>query len=309
MKRVALVTGASAGIGLATALALAHRGLAVRIVGRDPTKLEAARTAVAALTPDVVAFRADLSSLADVRTLAAAVLARDEGLHVLVNNAGVWHPDFRLSKDGHEDTFAVNHLAPFLLTNLLLPRMRETPGDRRVVHVSSRLHVQAGQTATLRGRAVHALNVLGIRAGARGARFDFDALDRREGYEGIEAYARSKLAQVIFSTELARREKDVTSNAVHPGSVATEVTRENPVLFALQPLSRFVLKTPAQGAETSVHVAIHPSLAGVTGRYFARSREAAPAPLVHDREVAERLWRLSAERTGLDPDPTATRRP
>ncbi|GAB4212814.1 MAG: SDR family oxidoreductase [Sandaracinaceae bacterium] len=308
MKRVALVTGASAGIGLATALALARRGLAVRIVGRDPMKLEAARVAVAALTPDVVAFRADLSSLAEVRALAAQVLARDEGLHVLVNNAGVWHPDFRLSKDGHEDTFAVNHLAHFLLTNLLLPRMRETPGDRRIVHVSSRLHAQAGQTASLRGRAVHALNVLGIRAGAHRARFDFDALDRREGYRGIEAYARSKLAQVIFSTELARREKDVTSNAVHPGSVATEVTRDNPVLFALQPLSRFVLKTPAQGAETSVHVATHPSLAGVTGRYFARSRETDPAPLVHDREVAERLWRLSAERTGLDPDPTVTRR-
>lgn len=299
MKRIALVTGGSAGIGLATALELARRGHTLRLVGRDPAKLEAARRAVSAHDPDVRVLRADLASLDEVRALAHEVLARDEGLHVLVNNAGVWHPDFRLSKDGHEDTFAVNHLASFLLTNLLLPRMRETPGDRRIVHVSSRLHVQAGQTATLRGRAVHLLNVLGVRAGSRGARFDFDALDRREGYKGIEAYARSKLAQVIFSNELARREKDVTSNAVHPGSVATEVTRDNPLLFALQPLSRFVLKTPEQGAATSVHVATDPSLRGVSGRYFASSREAKPAPITHDREVAERLWRLSAQLTGL----------
>ncbi|MFO0683250.1 MAG: SDR family NAD(P)-dependent oxidoreductase [Sandaracinus sp.] len=297
--RIALVTGASAGIGLATAVALARRGLALRLVGRDAAKLEAARAAVAAEGADVATFRADLSSLADVRALAAAVLARDEPLHVLVNNAGVWHPTFRRSKDGFEDTFAVNHLAHFLLTHLLLPRMRQSPGDRRIVHVSSRLHVQAGATGSIRGRIVHAANVLGLRVVARGARFDFDALDREEGYEGIEAYARSKLAQVIFSAELARREREVTSNAVHPGSVATEVTRENRLLFALQPLSKLVLKTPAQGAETSVHVATSPALQGVSGRYFARSREAPAAPIADDPAIGARLWALSAERVGL----------
>lgn len=300
-SRIALVTGASAGIGLATAIELARRGLSLRLVGRDPQKLEAARAAVAAEGADVATFRADLSSLADVRALAEAVLARDEALHVLVNNAGVWHPDFRRSRDRIEDTFAVNHLAHFLLTNLLLPRMRETKGDRRIVHVSSRLHAQAGATASLAGRVVHFANVVGLRMRARGARLDFDALDREEGYRGIEAYARSKLAQVIFSAELARREQEVTSNAVHPGSVATEVTRENPLLFALQPLSRLVLKTPAQGAATSVHVATAPELVGVSGRYFARSREAPAATIADDREVATRLWALSAERVGLAP--------
>lgn len=298
--RIALVTGASAGIGLATALALARRGLALRLVGRDRAKLEAARAAVAAQGADVAVFRADLSSLADVRALAAAVLARDEPLHLLVNNAGVWHPDFRRSKDGFEDTFAVNHLAHFLLTTLLLPRLRETPGDRRIVHVSSRLHVQAGSTGSLRGRLVHAANVVGLRLATRGARLDFDAIDREDGYQGIEAYARSKLAQVIFSAELARREREVTSNAVHPGSVATEVTRENRLLFALQPLSKLVLKTPEQGAATSVHVGTAPELAGVTGRYFARSREAPAAAIASDRAVAERLWAWSAERVGVD---------
>ena len=297
-RRTVLVTGASAGIGLATALDLARRGMRVRIAGRDPAKLEAARSTLAAFSDDVVALRADLSSLADVRRLAEAVLARDEPLHVLVHNAGVWHPDFRLSKDGFEDTFAVNHLAPFLLTRLLLPRMRATPGDRRIVHVSSRLHLQAGQTATLRGRAVHLLNVLGIPAGAAGAHLDWAALDRREGYRGLEAYARSKLAQVLFSNELARREREVTSNALHPGSVATEVTRDDRLLHALLPLGRLVLKTPEEGARTSVRLATDPALAGVTGRYFARSREAAPAAIVHDRDAAARLWALSEARTG-----------
>ena len=299
MSRVAIVTGSSAGIGLATALELARRGHALRLVGRDPAKLEAARRAVAAITPDVAAFRADFSSLDEVRSFADAVLARDEALHVLVHNAGVWHPEFRRSKDGFEDTFAVNHLAPFLLTHLLLPRMRDTSGDRRIVHVSSRLHVQAGQTASVRGRVVHAANVIGVRLAGAGARFDFDALDRADGYRGIEAYARSKLAQVIFSAELARREKAITSNAVHPGSVATEVTRGNKLLFAFQPLSKLILKSPEQGAETSVYVATSPALAGVTGRYFARSREARAADVAEDRTVAERLWKLSAERVGL----------
>jgi retinol dehydrogenase-14 len=297
--RVALVTGASAGIGLATALALARRGLRVRIVGRDPDKTARARAAIAALDPSVVAFRANFSSLSSVRSLANELLARGEPLHVLVHNAGVWHPELVRSEDGLEDTIAVNHLAPFLLTHLLLPRMRESEGDRRIVHVSSRLHTQAGATASVAGRLVHLANIAGLRVRSEGARLDFAALDHDPSYRGIEAYARSKLAQLVFSCELARRERDVTSNAVHPGSVATEVTRGNAWLATLQPLAAPFLKTPAQGAETSVHVATAPSLAGVTGRYFARSRQARYASLADDRAVAERLWRWSAERVGL----------
>lgn len=296
-QKTCLVTGASGGIGLATAQELARRGFRVRIVGRNPDKLAAAAREIG--PGDVVSYRADFSSLDEVRRLAEQVLARGEPLHVLVNNAGVWHPDFRLSKDGFEDTFAVNHLASFLLTHLLLPRMRETEGDRRIVHVSSRLHVQAGQTASLKGRAVHFLNVLGVRVAGHGARFDFDALDRAEDFQGIEAYARSKLAQMIFSRELARRERDVTTNAVHPGSVATDVQRDNAVLARLAPLAKGVLKTPAEGARTSVHVACEPTLRGVTGRYFANARQTPAAEIVEDREIAERLWKLSAERVQL----------
>jgi NAD(P)-dependent dehydrogenase (short-subunit alcohol dehydrogenase family) len=268
-------------------------------VGRDPAKTESATQAVRALDPGVVAFRADFSSLESVRGLAKELLARDEPLHVLVHNAGVWHPEFKRSRDGFEDTVAVNHLAPFLLTHLLLPRMRQSEGDRRIVHVSSRLHTQAGDSASLRARFVHVANVAGLRVRAEGARLDFDAFDDEREYRGIEAYARSKLAQLVFSCELARREKDVTSNAVHPGSVATEVTRGNRVLATLQPLAAPFLKTPAEGAETSVYVASAPSLRGVTGRYFARCREAPYAEVADDRAVAERLWRWSAERVGL----------
>lgn len=296
---IVLVTGASAGIGLQTAIALARRGYALRIVGRDPKKTDAALAAVRAFDPAAVAFRADFSSLESVRGLARDLLARDEPLHVVIHNAGVWHPEHTRSKDGIEDTIAVNHLAPFLLTQLLLPRLRETEGDRRIVHVSSRLHAQAGETASASGRMVHLANIAGLRVRTHGGKLDFDALDTEHDYRGIEAYARSKLAQVVFSCELARREQGITSNAVHPGSVATEVTRNNAVLARLNAIAAPFLKTPAQGAETSVHVATAPSLRGVTGRYFARSKEAPYASIADDPAIAERLWRWSAERVGL----------
>lgn len=299
-RSTVLVTGASAGIGLATAVALARRGYALRIVGRDPAKTDAALKQVRELDPSAVAFRADFSSLESVRGLAKELLARDEPLHVVIHNAGVWHPEHKKSKDGLEDTIAVNHLAPFLLTHLLLPRLRETEGDRRIVHVSSRLHAQAGETASASGRVVHLANIAGLRVRSHGGKLDFDALEDDRAYRGIEAYARSKLAQIVFSCELARREQGITSNAVHPGSVATEVTRGNAMLARLNQLAAPFLKTPAEGAETSVHVATAPSLRGVTGRYFARSKEAPYASIADDRAVAERLWAWSAERVGLD---------
>ncbi len=291
--RTCVITGGSGGIGLATARALGALGADVWIAGRDPEKLARAAAELGA-----EAFRADFSSLDDVRGLAVALLARDQPIHVLINNAGVWHQRFTRSRDGHEDTFAVNHLAPYLLTRLLLPRLAES-GGARVVHVSSRLHHQAGQTSSLRGRAVHLVNVLGVPLRAVAPVFEEHMLDRAEGYRGLEAYSRSKLAQILFSNELARREPRVASNAVHPGSVATDVTRDSAVLSALIKVGGFVIKTPEQGARTSVRVASDPALAGVTGRYFANAREVEPAAIAHDRELARRLWDLSADRVGL----------
>ncbi|MCB9595144.1 MAG: SDR family oxidoreductase [Sandaracinaceae bacterium] len=289
-----MITGASGGIGLATARQLKALGAELFIVGRNPDKLAAAAESLGAQP-----FQADFSSLDDVRALADAILATDRPVHALINNAGIWHGSFKTSRDGFEDTFAVNHLAPYLLTRTLLPRMRES-GGARVVHVSSRLHTQAGQTSTLRGRAVHAINVLGLPIAAVPARFEEEKLDRREGFRGLEAYARSKLAQILFSNELARRETKVTSNSVHPGSVATDVTRDSKLLSLGMRIASLALKTPDQGARTSVYVASDPSLEGVTGRYFANSKEAKPAAIVHDAELAGRLWNLSADRVGLE---------
>ncbi|MBX3250142.1 MAG: SDR family NAD(P)-dependent oxidoreductase [Myxococcales bacterium] len=318
--KIYLVTGASAGIGLETARALGARGARVWIVGRNPERTAAARAAVAAAgAAEARAFRADFSSLAAVRGLADEVLALGEPLHVLVNNAGLWHQRRRESAEGFEDTFAVNHLAPFLLTHLLLPRLLESGDDVRVVHVSSRLHEQAGgfrgpggrvfgRAGTPTGRLVHLAGVLKLpRPPLAAAGFDFDDLAMTGRYEGIEAYARSKLAQLLFSMELARRlaTTPVTSNAVHPGSVATEVTRESPVLALGQRLVTGILKTPEEGARTTLHVATEPSLRGVTGEYFADARRAEPSPAARDRASARRLWALSLRMCGLDDEALA----
>jgi NAD(P)-dependent dehydrogenase (short-subunit alcohol dehydrogenase family) len=298
MKRIAIITGASGGIGLATAEALAKKGYSLRVVGRTPAKLDAAVEGLRSITTDVKGFQADFSSLEQVRELAGTLLERDEPIHVLVNNAGVWHSEFRRSKDGYEDTFAVNHLAPFLLTTQLLPRMRESDGDRRIVHVSSRLHRQAGTAKTVFGRLFNVLNLsVLLPNGGPEAQFEFDALDREEDFRGLEAYARSKLAQVIISAELARREPEVTSNVVHPGSVQTDVTRGTKWLYILKPISGPFLRSPAQGAATSVHVATAPELQTVTGKYFASCKPARAAAIASDAGVGKRLWELSLEWT------------
>jgi retinol dehydrogenase-14 len=302
VDRTVLLTGASSGIGRAAALELARRGARLRLTGRDPRKLDEVVAQARALGSEAIGQPCDMSSLADVRALASWLLERDEPLHVVVHNAGVWHASFRRSRDGYEDTFAVNHLAPFLLTHLLLPRLRESDGDRRIVHVSSRLHLQAGQTATLLGRAIHLLNVLGVPAGGTSARLEFDAIDREVDFRGLEAYARSKLGQLVFALELARREPGIASNAVHPGSVATDVTRDSRMLTWVAPAARLVLKTPEEGAETLLHAACDPSTSGVTGKYFARCREARYAAIADDRAVASELWTLSARLVGLDSD-------
>lgn len=300
--RICLVTGASSGIGLETAKGLARLGARLRLVGRNPERTQAAVEAVRAQSPhgDVLAFRADFSSLASVRELARGVLARDEPLHVLINNAGVWHQERKASHDGYEDTFAVNHLAPFLLTQLLLPRMLASEGDRRIVHVSSRLHEQAGLSGPV-GRAVYLANVVGVPLRIPSPGLDLSDLALTRGYRGLEAYARSKLAQILFSNELARRlgPKSVCSNAVHPGSVATNVTRDNRLLSLGMRIAKPLLRSPAEGAATPLHVASAPELEGVTGGYFADCRPKEPAPTATDPDKARELWDLSLALVGL----------
>jgi NAD(P)-dependent dehydrogenase (short-subunit alcohol dehydrogenase family) len=269
--RVCLITGASDGIGKETARGLAALGASVIMVGRGPEKTERAAEDVRADTGgEVQTITANFSSLAEVRALARRVGERWPALHMLVNNAGLWHRTRTLSADGYEDTLAVNHLAPFLLTTLLLPVLRS--GKARVVTVASRLH-------------------------ERETRFAFDdPFFETRRYGGMAAYRQSKLANVMFANELAHRTEGtgVTSNSVHPGNVATSIVRESSFLqWGLSRVARFFVLTPAEGARTSIHVASSPAVEGMTGRYFKKCRPAEPSRVALDRAACERLWELS----------------
>jgi retinol dehydrogenase-14 len=275
--RTALVTGGTGGIGKATALGLAAMGAHVAITGRNAERAEsAAREISAAVGGQLDVFVADLSSQAEVRRLAGEVLTTLSRVDVLVNNAGGYWNTRHLTVDGLEHTLAVNHLAPYLLTNLLLGRMTRT-GSARVVTVASQAHGTG--------------------------RIDFDDLQGERAYSGARAYNQSKLANVLFTYELARRlnHTSVTANALHPGVVSTAFGAEDAgrAQRLLVPFLRPFMKTPAQGAATSIHVASSADLEHVTGRYFAHSKEKRSSKRTHDEAAAERLWQVSADLVGL----------
>jgi retinol dehydrogenase-14 len=275
--RTVLVTGATGGIGKATALGLAALGAHLAITGRDPGRTEAAAREIrAAGAGKVDVFVADLSAQAEVRRLAAEVLHRLSRLDVLVNNVGGYWNTRHVTADGLERTFALNHLAPFLLTNLLLERLTQS-ATARVVTVASNAH--------------------------RMGRIDFDDLQGERSYSGSRAYDQSKLANVLFTYELARRlaSTSVTANAVHPGVVNTSFGAEDPggTQRLLVPLLRPFMKSPARGAATSIYVASAPALEHVTGRYFANSKPRRSSERSYDEGVAARLWRVCAAPVGL----------
>ena len=276
--RTVLVTGASGGIGRATAEGLSALGARVGIVGRDRGRVEKAAADIRGSTGgDVDVFVADISAQAEIRRLAAEVLAAYPRLDVLVNNVGGYWAHRHVTPDGLEHTFALNHLAPFLLTDLLLDRLRAS-APARVVTVSS---------------------------GAQSmGRIDFDDLQGAAHYDGQRAYNQSKLANVLFTYELARRLEGsgVTANVLHPGVVRTAFGQEDPVRWMrlLLPLVRPFLKSPEQGAATSIHLASASELAGVTGTYFANKRPKKSSTRSYDLDVARRLWATSAQLVGLD---------
>jgi retinol dehydrogenase-12 len=269
--RYALVTGGSSGIGLETARGLKPHFNVVGIVGRNPDRLAVAADDLRRGGGQIETFQADFSSLADVRRLANDVKGRFDSLSVLVNNAGVWQRDRHLSKDGYEETFAVNHLAHFLLTNELKDLL-VAAAPARVVNVSSSMHV-------------------------RPKSLNWDDLMFEKNWRGFWVYGHSKLANVLFSNELARRWADlrVTSNALNPGNVRSRITRNNVFLNALHrsPLARLIIMSEAEGARTSIYVATAPELEGVTGRYFDRVREARASKPARDPDAAKRLWEVS----------------
>ncbi|HKP90994.1 MAG TPA: SDR family oxidoreductase [Thermoleophilaceae bacterium] len=272
--RIVVITGASSGIGAAGATELARRGATVVPVGRDERRL--AKVARAVGTEGV---GADLASLAEVRRLADELLARHGRIHVLVNNAGVMPRRRQLTEDGHELTLAVNHLAPFLLTNLLLDRLRES-APARVVTTSSVAHT--------------------------GGLIDLDDLQLERRWAGMRAYSGSKLANVLFTRELARRLRGsgVVANCFHPGVIRTRLTRRaNPLLRIGALVAAPVLGSPRTGAETLVWLASSPEAAEVSGRYFEGCAPGRASAQSQDAALAAALWDRSAELVGLRASP------
>ena len=275
--RTVLVTGGTAGIGRATALGLARMGAHLAICGRDRESTEGAAGEIrAAGGGQVEVFVADLSSQSQVRRLADEVLQRLSRIDVLVNNVGGYWNTRHVTADGLERTFALNHLAPFLLTNLLWDRLSNS-APARVVTVASNAHAQG--------------------------RIDFDDLQGERSYSGARAYSQSKLANVLFTYELARRlpATSVTANALHPGLTRTSFGAEDPggVQRRLVPFLRPFMKAPAEGAATSIHLASAPELVRVTGRYFAKGRPRRSSKASYDQAAGARLWQVSAELVGL----------
>src|SRR3989442_755957 len=276
--KVCIVTGATSGIGRVTALDLARRGAAVGLVCRDRGRGEEAVADLKRRTGNdaVDLFLADLSSQDAIRRVAAALLARYPAIHLLVNNAGVINLRHTTSVDGIETVFAVNHLAYFVLTLLLLERLKAS-APARIVNVASDAH-----------RFVRQIN--------------FDDLGYERGYKTMRVYGQSKLANILFTYELARRLEGsgVTVNCLHPGTVATGLGRNNGrIATLLTKLLAPFFRSPERGAATSIYLATSPEVEGVSGRYFADCREARSLPITHDVATARRLWDVSCRMTGI----------
>lgn len=271
-EQTIFITGATDGLGKATALQLAKLGARVLIHGRDDSRLEDAKQVIIAETgnPKIETYRANFAVLAEVRHLAYVVQAEHPALHLLINNAasGGGKPgDSRrdLSADGYEMRFAVNYLAPFLLTKLLLPSLREG-APSRIINVSS-----AGQLP-----------------------LNFDDIMMEKQYEPLDAYRQSKLAQIMFTFDLAEelRGDNITVNALHPASLM-------PTKMVKEYFGR-TMDTLEDGAASVIHLATDPALDGVTGKYFDHQQEAQANPQAYDPEVRQRLWQFSTELTDAE---------
>jgi NAD(P)-dependent dehydrogenase (short-subunit alcohol dehydrogenase family) len=278
-KRV-LITGATRGIGEVAALELARMGADVVAVGRDQARADATAGRIRAATGRTVdMLLADLSSQAEVRRLAETVRSRYDRLDVLVNNAGAVFMERRLSPDGIELTWALNHLSYFLLTNLLLDLLRAS-APARMVNVSSEAH--------------------------RGGQINFADPEGKAGFSGWAAYSQSKLANILFTVELARRLEGsgVTANALHPGFVATGFGKNNGGLWSgLMSLAQLMAIKPDAGARTTVYLASSPEVARVSGKYFDKAKAVTPSAAAQSAADAARLWELSEQMVGLSSGP------
>ena len=280
--KTVLITGGTSGIGRAAAIGLATMGARVGIAGRDRARAEAAAAEIARVSgnPAVDVFVADMSGQSEVRRLADEVLATYPRLDVLLNNVGGFWAHRHVTADGLERTFALNHLAPFLLTSLLLERLIAS-APARVVTVSS---------------------------GAQSlGKIDFDDLMGERRYSGQRAYNQSKLANVMFTYELARRLEGtgVTATALHPGVTRTGFGAEdpNPMMTPIIAILRPFMKSPTRGAETAIYLSSSPEVEGVTGRFFADRKARKSQDSSYDAATTARLWDVSAELVGLPTKP------
>lgn len=284
---VCLVTGTNSGIGKETAKGLVRMGAHVIMVCRDPERGRDAQAEIQAVAQiaqpsqnDATDLRiVDLRVQEEVYHLGESLRADYDRLDVLVNNAGVMLSNREETSDDIEETLAVNHLAPFLLTHLVLPLLKEAAGrtgEARIVNITSEAH--------------------------RGTSMDFDDLNAEDGYGMVKAYGQSKLANILFTHELARRLHDsgVTANCVHPGVVATNIWRGQDWLSRLARLFTWLYKSPEEGAESVLHLAASRTMNGVTGQYYKEVEAVNPSPEAYDEKDAARLWRLSLELTGLE---------
>lgn len=274
--KTVIITGASSGIGLATAKALGEKGAELVLVARSSEKLLAVEATIKDATgnQNISSHTCDLSVQAEVRALAAAIAAQHPKIHVLINNAGNMFTKRTLSADGIEMAWALNHLGYFLLTNLLLENIKAA-GKARIVNVSSMAH-------------------------ARGV-IDFDDLMMERKYTWMSSYSRSKLANVLFTFDLARRLKGsgVTVNCLHPGVVGTNFGNGNGLLYRTGfAIARPFILSPEQGALTSIYLASAADAESVTGGYFVKCRQAPPAAQAHNEALQNQLWDVSAEMVG-----------
>ncbi|MBK7171402.1 MAG: SDR family oxidoreductase [Gammaproteobacteria bacterium] len=275
--KTVMITGATGGIGLASAIALARAGAALVLIGRSEARgNEALEKIHRASGNERLDFRcADFSSLAEVRRVAEVFLSANRPLHVLLNNAGVMNTQRKLSADGFEEMFAVNYLAHFLLTRLLLPCL-ERSAPARIVHVASNAH------AFCKG-------------------INFDDLSHGKRFSAFPVYGHSKLANMLFSNELSRRLRGtgVSSNAMHPGAVATGIGTNNGIAGRLAPLLlKPFFRSPEKGAATAVYLASSAEVEGISGQYFYDSAPLIPKPWALDVAAAGRLWAVSEHLTG-----------
>ena len=272
--KICFITDAGSGIGRAASLKLLETGAKVFAIGRTQAKLDSLRKDAG--SDGLGVFRGDVRNEVDVQRAFAACVEQFGTVDVLLNNAGVTFLKHTATPDGFETTFAVNHLAYFLFTQLLLERVKES-APARIVNVASAAH--------------------------KFSSMDFDNLNHEADFRWMKVYGQSKLANILFTYELARRlaGTGVTANCLHPGGVRTGLgANAAPRLHEIiMWLATPFLKTPEQGARTSVHLASAPELEAVTGRYFASCKEIASSPESRDESVAARLWRVSKEMTGL----------